>query len=265
MRISFLISAIFFVGCGGLLPKAPGVQPPDGGGAVTPRPRFHDYIRGDRHTRLVLEVDSVAGFEPRTSTQDAVRAQLVPLLDKPGGISVTRDGTIASRGADHAWTFAELDALAKETFDLQVEADTTKMHVLFVDGHSADDTSGGKILGLAWAHTHLVIFKKTIEDMCRSGISAALSERLCANAEHGVWIHEIGHLLGLVANGLPMVHDHKDPDHGAHDRSQDCVMYWAYDSGTLVDDLRSRLLGGNDAQLDFDAACRDDVAALRNQ
>jgi hypothetical protein len=241
----------------------PGGNPPNGGSDS--RPRFEDYIRGDRFPKLLLEIDSVPGFEPRPSSQDAVVQALGTLLSRPAAVSASGTSSPSySKGADYAWTLAELDALATSTFDLAVGPETIKMHILFVDGHSAEDNPNGKTLGLAWAHTHLVVFKKTIEDTCRSGVTGTLAENVCADAEQGVWMHEIGHLLGLVDNGLPMVTPHKDPTHGAHDQNNACIMFWAYETGDVLDEIRSRLLGGNTSKLDFDDACKNDIAAVRN-
>jgi hypothetical protein len=236
-----------------------GGELPDGDSG--PQARFQDYIRSDRFPKLLLEVDSVPGYEPRSSSQDAVVQSLGDLLARPGAVSASGTASLGARGVDHAWTFADLDALATATFDLPADSDTIKMHILFVDGHSAEDSQNGKILGLAWAHTHLVVFKQTIEDTCRG----LLAEQVCADAEQGVWMHEIGHLLGLVDNGLPMVTPHKDPAHGAHDQSDACIMFWAYETGDLLDEIRARVTGGNTSKLDFDAACRNDIAAVRNR
>jgi hypothetical protein len=250
-----------FVACSSGIPG--GGDPPDGGSRS--RPRFEDYIRGDRFPKLVLEIDSVPGFEPRSSSEDAVVQGLADLLSRPGAISASGSTSPSySMGADHAWTFPELDALATSTFDLSAGPDAIKMHVLFVDGHSAEDNQNGKILGLAWAHTHLVVFKKTIEDACGTGLTGLLAEQVCADAELGVWMHEIGHLLGLVDNGLPMVTPHKDSLHGAHDQSDACIMFWAYETGSVLDEIRARVTGGNASKLDFDDACKNDIAAVRN-
>jgi hypothetical protein len=252
-------------GCETLAPRADagtGGDSPDGGSTI--RPRYEDYIRGDRFPKLVLEIDSVPGLEPRPSSTAGVIDAIDALVSKPGGIS-SATSPLSSAGADHAWTFAELQQLATSTFDLAAPSDTIKMHVLFVDGHSADDTQNGKILGLAWAHTHLVVFKQTIESSCRTGVPSVLAEQVCADAEQGVWTHEIGHILGLVDNGLPMVTPHSDPEHVAHDHSSSCVMFWAYDTGSVLDEIRSRVIGGSASQLDFDAECRNDVAAVRDR
>lgn len=228
----------------------------DGAGA----PRFERYITS-RHgdTRMVLEVDFVAGAEPRTEAGADLVARLEALLDKPDGIEIVLDDEIDSRGADHAWTFGELDALANETFD-DGPAGTVTMHVMWIDGHDEGDSPSGATLGLAWDHTHIAMYHDTIESSCDGG--PILGERLCIEAQTLIWLHEVGHNLGLVDNGLAMVEPHRDPDHGAHDQNEECVMYFAFDGSTGLDLLRERLTGGGSMH-DFDAECLADIAAAR--
>lgn len=237
----------------------------DSGIIIDDDSRVAQYIRSAQYSRLVLEVDSVPGFEPRPAAETAVLANLDQILDKPDGIEALPDGALTSRGQDHAWTDAELFALADDTFDLAVPDDTIKMHILFIDGHSARDTDSGVILGLAWANTHLVMFKQTIDKVCSGALTPApLRESLCESAEYSIWLHEIGHVIGLVNTGLGMVNDHQDEEHGAHDTSDECVMYWAYEGDALVNQLRDRLIGGNQERLGFDEECLADIAAVRD-
>jgi hypothetical protein len=229
-------------------------------------PRTSLLIRGDPFASLVVEVDSVPGMEPAEENQVDLAALLDSLVDKPAGVSVVRDGALDSRGDDHAWTFDELMELADGSFDRALADDAIAMHAMFIDGHSAEDSDRGVILGLAWSHTHIAIFEQTIRDMCdASALPPLLAERQCRGAELAIWTHESGHLLGLVDNGLPMAAAHRDPDpdHGAHDASDECVMYYAYEGQALFDLIGAQLLGGGDAEVPFDQACLDDLAAER--
>jgi hypothetical protein len=229
-------------------------------------PRFSLLIRSEPFHSLVVEVDSVPGMEPDARNPDDLAAVLDTLVDKPAGVDVIADGTLDSRGADHAWTFAELMELAEGSFDRRLADDAIAVHTMFIDGHSADDSGDGVILGLAWGQTHIAIFEQTIQDMCAaSALPPLLAERQCRGAELAIWTHESGHLLGLVDNGLPMVNDHRDPDssHGAHDADDACVMYWAYEGEALFDLIGDQLLGGGAAEVPFDQACLDDLAAER--
>jgi hypothetical protein len=210
-------------------------------------------------------VDAVDGWGPYDGTGSQLTAGLEDLLAKPDGIEVVMDGTIESRGEDHAWTRDELRTLADQHFDMDVPEGTIKMHVLFVDGHDAQDDEDGKTLGLAWGHTHMALFKRSIEQSCSSGPFGGIArQRLCRKAEQSIWTHEVGHTIGLVDNGLPMVMDHRDPDHGRHDRNDECVMYWAYEREGVFQTLRNRFMNNNESALGFDEACRQDIAALRD-
>lgn len=246
----------------------PGAATPDAvtpdtatGGGNLPEGRFVDLIRGDRFPKLVIELDVVAGKDPRAASKTALVQRLGALLDKPGGIEIVDGGGVTSRGSDYAWSFAELDQLAKDTFDLDVADDAIKIHVLFLDGHSDQDSGNGRVLGLAWGWTHLVMFSDSIAASCRGGLGL---QDVCAETELGVWLHEVGHLIGLVDNGLPMIQPHKDEDHGAHDVSDDCIMYWAYEGSGAADALRTRLLGGQSGPPPFDERCKEDIAAIRD-
>ncbi|MCR9077406.1 MAG: hypothetical protein NXI07_15325, partial [bacterium] len=64
-------------------------------------------------------------------------------------------------------------------------------------------------------------------------------------------------------NGLDMVTPHRDADHGRHDESDECIMYWAFESRSGISSIRERLLGGS--LPDFDANCLADVARVRDR
>ena len=235
---------------------------PDAG--AQPVSRVAGYLRAAPYPKLHLEIDVVQGLGPRAASTAAMRAKLGELLDKPGGVTVSETVSLTSRGADHGWFFNELEQLAGGEFDEAVGADTTKIHVLFVDGHYFTDTAQSKTLGIAWANTHLVMFKQTIEESCAAAAGLNLfKEQMCAAAEETIWLHELGHVIGLVDNGLPMTAPHEDGAHPAHDASDGCVMYWAYEGTGAVDALLTRFLGGNQAALGFDAACLADIAAAK--
>lgn len=213
------------------------------------------YIRGDQATRLVFELDTVDGITAREAARDYVSQKLGAVVDKPDGIEWVSDGTIESRGADHVWTFDELEELAYDQFGLEVAEGTEKIHVMYVDGSYEEDN----VLGLAFSNRHIVMFHDVLDASCSRPL---LRERLCPPAESSVLLHEVGHVIGLVDNGVDMVADHKDADHGAHDVSEDCVMFWAYEGVGIIDVVEARLTGTS-PELDFGEACKADLAAVR--
>lgn len=245
----------------------PPIPPPplrDGGGPVLTR--IERYIRSDVDRRLVLEIDSVPGFGPRAGVGDRVAAVFGGLLDKPDGIAPMDGGTVTSRGADHAWTVEELVETANATFDLEVPAGTIKLHVLFIDGRYARDSGGTTTLGVALGDTHVVMFEDRIERGCAGGgVGPLLQDDLCSLTEVSVLVHEVGHAIGLVNNGLAMVTGHEDAEHVAHDHNRDCVMYWLYEGSDVITTLVPMLVGGGDEPLPFDEACLADIAAVRDR
>lgn len=215
------------------------------------------FARAEPYSRLIVEVDSVVGFEP-TDVDEKLVEYLTDLVDKPDGISVVRDQELSSPGVDHVWTFVELQTLMNEQRSIELAANETRIHVAFVDGGYEGDSADGIILGIAWG-TNVVMFEENIRASCQGPI---LQGRLCEYTELAIWLHEIGHVLGLVNNGAPLTAEHQDPDHGHHCLNPDCVMYWEYEGTKLVEALRGKLNTSDEALFEFDADCRADLAAI---
>lgn len=232
-------------------------------GAPTEMPRWQQLIAAEPYSRLVIEVDYVPGREPRQSSIDALEAVLQSVLDKPGGVEVVLDEALSTQGPSHAWTVEERVQLAIATSNLAVDDDTIKIHTLSLDGRAAeDDEMDGVLLGVAWGFENIVLWRDTLDGGCM-GVGV-LVDQLCAEAEQLIWQHEVGHVIGLVDGGLPMVDDHLDPTPGAgkHDVDRACVMYREYEGLDAIDATLDRLLmGGPDIALD--AACIADIDAAK--
>ena len=245
----------------GVAGSSVGTDPP---AAADADARWLKYSRGDEYPRLEFEVDTVAGLEPRDAASAPVLAALGRSIDKPGGIALRSDGQLEARGQDHVWSFDELAALADATFEDRSDGGRISIHLMFVDGHYQDDSDQSSVLGLAWDHRHIALFKDNIARSCNARSTLGLLDAAAGQrAEAAVWLHEVGHVLGLVDNGLPMVTNHRDPDpaHGRHDADQHCVMYWAYDGEAAVDAVLSNLISRD--QLDYCQTNLDDLAAVK--
>jgi hypothetical protein len=57
----------------------------------------------------------------------------------------------------------------------------------------------------------VALFQDALRGRCQTGITGALQQDVCKIAERNVWAHGLGHTLGLVDNGIPMLTDHRDP------------------------------------------------------
>ncbi len=240
------------VAAGGIISDAAGPRSP----RVALRPR--DYIRSDSFPSLLIEVDHAKGLAPRAGVEDAVGDTLAELLDKPGGIHIRADGEVPASD-DGVWSLEELAALVSNHYDKKPEANALSIYTLWLDGQYADPN----VLGVAWANQYIALFAERIARMCTVAL-APLEESFCRAAEHAVWSHELGHVIGLVDNGIPLQSQHADPAHEAHDRDESCIMHYAYEGEGLVDVLLPMVAEDESALAEFDAACKQDVVAVRD-
>lgn len=219
--------------------------------------RVAALAKGEPYSRLIIEVDAVAGLEPE-AIEDHVESFLAGVVDKPDGIAFVRDQTIEGKGSEHLWTAEELEALMVETNTLELAPGEVKVHVVFIDGGYEKDTAELVTLGLSWG-SKIAMFGDTLEGSCARPV---LQGRLCEFTEAAILLHEFGHVLGLVDNGAPLTSDHRDEEHGKHCTNPDCLMYWEYEGTKIVDALRGRLSDGEESVFELDEACMQDLAAI---
>ncbi len=116
--------------------------------------------------------------------------------------------------------------------------------LLFLDGYyQEDDTNRTNVLGINIVGTTVTaIFKPVVQSSGGSVLN--LNER--QYVEQATVIHEMGHALGLVNNGVPITSQHHDSDHGAHCTNTDCVMYFQNEgAGATADFIRNYFNNGN--------------------
>jgi hypothetical protein len=114
------------------------------------------------------------------------------------------------------------------------------------------------VLGVSIGGERLIaIFKPVIEN---TGNDLTTTPAQRAFIEETTLIHEIGHAVGLVNAGVPMVEDHEDEEHPGHDVSDECLMYWQNEqSSGALDFVLEQLLGSSDDQILFCEASLNDV------
>jgi len=94
--------------------------------------------------------------------------------------------------------------------------DKAIFYIYFLNGNAE---SGNNIIGFNINRSPVIaIFKDVIK---MSG-----SEYTKRFVEQSTLVHEMGHALGFVNNGVPLSQNHQDQEHGAHTVNDECVMYW---------------------------------------
>ncbi|MEZ4267006.1 MAG: hypothetical protein R3F39_11550 [Myxococcota bacterium] len=232
-----------------------------------------DLVTARKYDALLVEIDYVAGHAPNPAALSQLEEQLNTLrkdghLAKSGGIRFVLDESLDPVGADHVSTFDELSDRAKAHRSILPRVGEATIHVLYTDGKYQDDGDQTYVLGFAYGGSWLVMLADNIERGCQSspllGLPAfsGLAAQACARGESTVFLHELGHLFGLVDNGTPMVKAHEDPDHGGHDSNTECLMYWAIEGSRAFDVIAERFQKGKSGAVPFDAACLADLDAL---
>lgn len=232
-----------------------------------------DLVTARKYDALLVEIDHVAGHAPNATALAQLEEQLNALGDdghlaKPRGIRFVIDESLDPVGADHVNTFAELSARAKAHRSVLPRVGEATIHVLYTDGHYQDDGDKSSVLGFAYGGSWLVMLSDNIARGCKDapllglpGLTG-LAGQVCARAESTVFLHELGHLFGLVDNGTAMASPHEDPDHGGHDVNADCLMYWAIEGSRAIDVIAERFQQDKTGAVGFDAACLADLDAL---
>lgn len=199
----------------------------------------------DQKSKWVIEIDYVQGHRPSQDAIDLLKSRLNSLVHK-NSIQVLVDDVIPSAGAD--LDIDDFERLKDKHKDRSTSDDTAVTYVLYLDGNSDQDDDDGRVLGLAYSHDTVVMFDETINGAANLRFSST-------DIERAVLVHEFGHILGLVNNGIPMVHDHEHPTAKKHSDNSASVMTPAVETTTNL----YNLIGG--LPTDFDADDRADVCA----
>ena len=85
-----------------------------------------------------------------------------------------------------------------------------------------------KILGV---HFSGYGFAFVFKDVVASVGGTAADQRY---VEQGTVVHELGHVIGFVNNGVPLTTNYEDSAHLRHSANTNCVMYWTVESANTI-------------------------------
>lgn len=224
------------------------------GDASGPGERAADYLRLSPYARILVELDFVQGSGPEDRAAALLERRLEDVTRKP--VEVVRAAGVPAQGAEHRSTREEIARL-EERFRGQFSGgETAALYVLYLDGGFEADDGERKTLGAAYRGSSIVMFKGNLRFASRAG-PLEVTKPPIEEVEEAVLVHEIGHILGLVNLGTPMVANHEDPEHPGHSRSRRSVMFWAVEVSAI-----GAVLGQTPPD-DFDADDRADLQAAR--
>jgi hypothetical protein len=227
-----------------------------GGGGAAPRiiltgSQAREYLGDAPFPALHVEIDHVSGKAPDSGAQALLGTRLNERCNKPSGIAIqVSENNLPAGGNGKKWTLEEVRQVElqhRQTFDGTLPA-TKALYMQYLDGGFEADDQDSRVLGVAYSPSSICIFK--------DNITAAAPGRLgqfADDVEKAVIVHELGHMLGLVNNGVGMVAPHEDTTHPKHDTNTACVMYYAVEA-----DLQAFLSG---IPNQYDAACIADMQA----
>jgi hypothetical protein len=241
LAAALLSTAVAFGGCLGSGP----------GGLFAQDAGPKDFLSSKTYTKWVIEVDVAPGMEPPSGVLDLARQRMESLANKPAGVEV-RQGSLPSRGG--TWTDKDILDFSDAHRDVDTSGKTAALHVMFLDGQYAKTG----VLGVTYTAKDgsssgpVAIFAQSIKGGC-----GALCLSGTAPAFRTVLVHELGHAVGLVDNGIPMAQPHEaatcngEPDRGHSSNPNSVMRCDAETSGIL--NLAST------PPNDFDASDRADV------
>lgn len=242
MRKILLLFAvsIFFFSCSKKQNSAPGTLPdPYANQALGSS--AHDMLSADKFTGIDIQVQYMPGYPLDTAAITDLTTYLNSLCNKPGGVSVSQTQTGPNGDTLTVDKVAVLEARNRTLYNT---GNTLALYILVTDGYD----TGSTILGFAYRSTSICLFGKNIYD--HSGGTGQLSR---VKLEASVLEHELGHIMGLVNLGTPMVTAHQDTQHGPHCDNPKCLMYYAIELHTGFGSVATIPL--------LDSNCRNDLHA----
>lgn len=153
------------------------------------------------------------------------------------------------------WTAAEIIDLARSIWNPLPSHFTKEFFVMFINGYlDSDGTASTQVLGVSVVDRPVIaVFKDVV-------LASGSSSAVLMFVEQATLVHEFGHVMGLVDNGVPMVTDHLDREHPRHCTNEDCVMYWQNEGASDLQAFVQQMMLTNSPVM-YGQECLDDTTS----
>lgn len=221
------------------------------------RPYYAELLSAAPFTDLVVEIDHAPGREPSLVAREHLVEELRNVTSKTR-VSVRMEQTLRDDGTKR-WSFDDLLALELQTRTTAHEAPVAVLHVLYPAGEFENDSVAGITISGNSRVPTIAVFLDTLAELNTPIGPTTPPRALGGEIERSTLLHEAGHAMGLVDNGLPMVRDHEDPAHEGHSDNEASVMFWRVE--TLAG-IREALFHDGVVPTFFDVNDRNDMRSV---
>lgn len=178
-------------------------------------------LSDELYQSLEVEISFMQGYQPNDTIINHVTNYLNTVIKKPGGIRFYTK--LISNPVTSPISLNSVVALEKDVRTKFTRSQTIAVHILIVDA----DYQTNNILGISYWNTSMCMFGKTIAKFSGKPGQVTRTQLMITLIEH-----EMGHLLGLVDQGTPMLNAHLDTGNGAHCKNSGCLMNYLIETSS---------------------------------
>lgn len=228
-----------------------------------------DFVTDNDYQKIFVEVDAV-GRPAEEIVFTSIRTEVERLsgigaLAKTGGVEIVFDDVVPLEAmSSTVFSVDDIKALSAEYRSLEPPTDAAGLHILMVDGTYVDDTADDYAMGFSFGGSGIVVFMDNVK-RATSGVQNGASPFVIGITTSSLIIHEFGHILGLVNNGVDMVSDHQDEAYGNHCDDDMCIMHWEADRPRLAQKIGGGAGPDGPKLLTFGPLCIEDLKGAAAQ
>lgn len=183
------------------------------------------FLTADDFEKLTIEIDYYKDYPVNAEVINNLQTFLEERLHKPGGISVVLDDELTDEDAKIFYNELRLVDMEESHRDIFTTENNLAAYIMVLNGIVTNKYAGG----LAYYNTSAATFPETYYPVADTVEGLRREDLITA-----VLIHEVGHLLGLVNIGTPLVENHAYEAQKGHCMVKTCAMWPALNSENVT-------------------------------